>query len=700
MKALHVPVFFVAGVACLMADARAGAPIVVADPNQVVALQARADAFDDPGGQRSLDDVLRLGTGAFKPTNTLPDDYHTVVRWYRFTLVDRAPAGTQWFVAASQFGRSAQLYYPRRNGAVGETRFGWDIPFNERQVRSPIPLAAVTPSMLGKVLYLRTVGEADFPPSIVSSQKNVVYDKVAVGALLGFLLAICISCVLFAIRLRSPMFFWNAAWMFFAAAAFSSNSLVAPEYFWPQLSLPFRAVNGIVYALYLIVATGFSRSFLGEYRPAWFDAAAWSALSVLIGSYLYIDFFAPSPTALHVALAAITLWNVVLLVAGIQAFVRGYAAMRFYLVGLVVASVIAALARVLPSTYSMTVFWLVPVGLAFFAVMLQLAIADRLFLSNRDRESALDAVARERQRVIETQTESVTRLELHNRAFARFVPRDFLEQLGRDAVVNVQLGDHVEQQMVVLFSDIHSFASISEQLTPQENFDFINGYFSRVGPVVREYGGFIDKFVGDAVMALFASPEGALDAAIALQQEVRRFNEARARHFQQPIAIGIGMHFGSLMLGTVGEEQRMDTTVISSAVNVASRIEGLTKRYDAAILVSEALVNRLSDAASYRLRRLGSVQVKGTTQPVGIYEVCDADEPQLMLAKISSMALFEEGVRAFAEGSFERSSKVFADLAHQEPRDGAVRYYCGRARELLAAGVAENWDGIERLDVK
>jgi two-component system sensor histidine kinase ChiS len=185
-----------------------------------------------------------------------------------------------------------------------------------------------------------------------------------------------------------------------------------------------------------------------------------------------------------------------------------------------------------------------------------------------------------------SKNELLARIKTHillskiNIAYGRFVPHEFLKFLERESIVDVQLGDQVQKEMTVLFADIRSFTSLSERMSPKENFDFLNAYLSRVSPVIRNHNGFIDKYIGDAVMALFPqTADDAVQAAIEMQKQVSLYNSYRQENGYDPIAIGIGLHSGTLMLGTVGESQRMESTVIADAVNLASRLEGLTKVY-------------------------------------------------------------------------------------------------------------------------
>ena len=168
-------------------------------------------------------------------------------------------------------------------------------------------------------------------------------------------------------------------------------------------------------------------------------------------------------------------------------------------------------------------------------------------------------------------------MERPYQVYSSFVPRKFLTLLQRDNILDVQLGDQVQTEMCVLFCDIIAFTSLSEKLGPENSFRFINAYLSWISPIVRMNKGFIDKYIGDSIMALFPNEA---DDAVAMQKAMAQFNEKFIAPGTPSIRIGVGVHIGKLMLGVIGESQRMETTVISDAVNVASRLERLTRRYD------------------------------------------------------------------------------------------------------------------------
>ncbi len=320
-------------------------------------------------------------------------------------------------------------------------------------------------------------------------------------------------------------------------------------------------------------------------------------------------------------------------------------------------------------------------GSAFQALTLALGLADRIAFANEERDRA--------------QRHTIEEISTLNVAYSRFVPRAFLDLLGKDDVRDVRLGDGIEREMTVLFSDVRSFTTISEALSPNETFGFINGLLSRTGPVVREYGGIVDKYVGDAIMALFPGPaDDGLRAAIALQGAVAAHNVERAANSLPPIAVGVGLHRGSLMLGTIGEHERMDGTVIADAVNVASRVEGLTKYFGARVIVTGEIRAALTDPGAYTMRYLGRVAVMGKRQGVGLYEVLDGDPPERRAAKIATAGAFASAVTAFIAGEFAHAQAGFADVLRSDDADGAARYLHARAVELAAAG--DLWEGVDQ----
>jgi PAS domain S-box-containing protein len=288
-----------------------------------------------------------------------------------------------------------------------------------------------------------------------------------------------------------------------------------------------------------------------------------------------------------------------------------------------------------------------------------------------------------------------------NTAYECFVPREFLSLLEKDNIIEAQLGDQIGREMTIMFSDIRSFTLLSERMTPQENFNFINTYLSRVSPIIRQHDGFIDKYIGDGIMALFPyQPETALQAAIAMMDEVCRYNLYRQEQGEPPITIGIGLHTGNLMLGIIGEEHRKQVTVIADAVNLAARLEGVTRLYGAAIVISEQLLFRIERPARYQFRFLDKVKVKGKEEAVSVFEILDGNPPELIEMRLKTRPDFEKGLLHYHNQEFEEALVYFQQVLAVDSTDRAARLYLERATHLIHHGVPLTWDGIEILTEK
>ncbi len=270
-----------------------------------------------------------------------------------------------------------------------------------------------------------------------------------------------------------------------------------------------------------------------------------------------------------------------------------------------------------------------------------------------------------------------------NEAFSRFVPRQFLQFLNKESIVDVKLGDHVQKEMSVLFADIRDFTTLSESMTPSDNFKFINAFLSRMEPAITEHNGFIDKYIGDAIMALFSGEaDDAVKAAIAMREQLTKYNQHRVNSGYIPIQVGIGINTGSLMLGTVGGYNRMDGTVISDTVNLASRIEDLTKTYRVSLLISHQTFLRLQDSSRYAIRLVERVKVKGKSETGSVFEVFDGDPPEIRAAKLATLGIFEEALVLYNLQRFSEAEQILQDCLRQNPRDTVAQIYLARCQKL------------------
>ncbi|MCB1173662.1 MAG: hypothetical protein KDK39_08860 [Leptospiraceae bacterium] len=286
-------------------------------------------------------------------------------------------------------------------------------------------------------------------------------------------------------------------------------------------------------------------------------------------------------------------------------------------------------------------------------------------------------------------------------SYARFVPKQFLTFLKKDSITEVQLGDSVQREMTVLFSDVRSFTTLSESMSPQESFDFINALLKRIGPVIRKHNGFIDKYIGDAIMALFpGTPEDAILASIEIRQLLAVYNARRAGKNMQPIKIGIGIHTGRLMLGTIGEAERMEGTVISDTVNLASRLESLTRHYGVTTIVSERTLfgQQNPDAVNYRI--IDHVKVKGKDDSVAIIEILDGEADEQLQLRLATRAKFERALQAYQGRDFDTAFDRFSEVLQVNPVDSVARMYAGRIAVFREKGLPPDWDGVQVMDNK
>lgn len=288
-----------------------------------------------------------------------------------------------------------------------------------------------------------------------------------------------------------------------------------------------------------------------------------------------------------------------------------------------------------------------------------------------------------------------------NHTYQKFVPNQFLEFLGRSDITEIQLGDQTQREMSILFSDIRSFTTLSETMSSEENFKFINSFLKRIAPEIIKNNGFIDKYIGDAVMALFPDHANhAIDAAIGMLEEIAGYNEKRKVKGFFPITIGIGINTGLLTLGIVGDHNRMEGTVISDVVNLASRMEALTKMYGASILITEHTFMKTKDTKKYAYRSLDTVKVKGKNEPITVIEILNGNSPEMIDLKVSTKQDFEIGITLYQTREFTDAIQYFRKVLEKNEKDKAAEIYLKRSEYYEIHGVPPDWEAVETLNSK
>jgi len=295
----------------------------------------------------------------------------------------------------------------------------------------------------------------------------------------------------------------------------------------------------------------------------------------------------------------------------------------------------------------------------------------------------------------------ISRISRMNEAYYRFVPREFLEELGKKDISQVELGDQVQREMTILFTDIRGFTELSEDLSPKDTFDFINQYLGIMEPIIANNNGFIDKYIGDSIMALFSKDaDDALIATLEMRRVLLDFNEIRESEGKSTIEFGTGIHTGNLMLGIVGGYGRMDGTVVSDAVNLASRLEGITKHYGAAAIISEDTLIKLKNPTMFNYRLLDVAKVKGKKKAVYIFELIDAEKEPARSKKIETKPYFVKAVEYYKQQQFEDALSLFQEVEKIHPTDKAALLYIKRCQNIIQNGTPEDWNNIEIFKFK
>jgi adenylate cyclase len=285
--------------------------------------------------------------------------------------------------------------------------------------------------------------------------------------------------------------------------------------------------------------------------------------------------------------------------------------------------------------------------------------------------------------------------------FGQYVPPELVDEMARDPAKYSMEGKN--EVLTVLFTDIRGFTSIAEGLDPKALAAFLNEFLTAMSLVIRTHRGTLDKYMGDAIMAFWGAPVAdpqharhALAAAVAMQAELARLNPAfRARGWPE-IRIGIGLNTGPMSVGDMGSKLRKAYTVMGDAVNLASRLEGLTKAYGAGIIVGQATREA---APGIVFRELDRVRVKGKDAPVAIYEPIGA-ENEVGKERVEELKLWTQALKAYRARNWEQAELILFNLQRLYPGAPLYSLYAERVARYRQASPGPEWDGVTAFETK
>ena len=277
--------------------------------------------------------------------------------------------------------------------------------------------------------------------------------------------------------------------------------------------------------------------------------------------------------------------------------------------------------------------------------------------------------------------EKENRVKQTNLEAQKFIPKQFLKFLGKGSITELELGNQVQKKATTLFCDLLSSTSVSRTLSLEENFNFINSYLNVISPLVRKYDGFVDKYMGDGILAVFPRAERAIDCAHAIIRAIEVKNKSQKD--LPKVDTKIAINTGDIIFGIVGEEERKAPTVISDVVNLASKIEEINKFMGTKVVFSKQTLNELPEKYDLQYRYIGSLTINGENSSLPLFESLDIYPKEVREKLYRLKNKFENAVREYNDGQFKSALRNFQEILKYIPDDKPSYVYFNKANEKL-----------------
>ncbi|MBA53097.1 MAG: hypothetical protein CMK89_01450 [Pseudomonadales bacterium] len=607
--------------------------------------------------------------------------------WMRLHLHNTDRLDHRWILECSGLSRAIdriEAYIPDRYGVYQRHLAGDMVPFHERTIRHHSVLFGVDiPAEETRHIYLKitTNGSLQLPMMLWSSDAYIEsehHDSLLEGMFYGILVIMLFYNGFIYLSVKDHSYLYYVGYLVCVLGFSLSIKGVGYEYLWPEHPLWNNKSNLIFATIGIWFVLLFAQSFL---KTSSYSPNLHKVIRILLytGASCTISLVGLSHYHAAAILAAqCSASIIVVLVAASLALKRGFTAARYYLLAWL-SVLVSILLWILNSANVLTSYWagayLYQIGTTLQVLLFSFALADRINLMRSEREAAL-----------KLQLAHSKRLVSMSEMFERFVPKQFLNKIARSGIENIELGRADVAEVSILFADVRGFTAMSESLKPQELLNFLNAYLERIDKVIHDNDGFIDKFIGDGVMALFENEQSqvgalnAVNAAIKMQKAVEVYNEHRANSGYPPIRIGIGVNTGEVVYGTVGSQDRMDSTVLGDNVNVAARLQDLTKVLQARVVISDHTLDMVGKGHGLIVREVGDVRVRGRREPVHIYEVLNADSEQDRAAKLHTLSNYRLAYDNYRNGRYREAEALWQDCLDLNPFDTVVQYLIEQCR--------------------
>lgn len=676
-------------------------PVVLNTQQATFDLQPHAEIYFDPTNKLTVQQVSNLH---FILHPTQKTELRTATtNWVRFKVMNPTDQDIELFLtnATSMHANNIFVYIQNQQGQFSE------VPRKIVSSFQPFLFTQVFPAHSSRIYYLAFYYENYSGAINYILQKPYTYAVRAMdryfmlGTLFGIPLALLLNSLFIYFLLRDKGYL---LYVLFVTVYILYNILEQGL----LNGIPNYAVSASFYvhnSRFLITLMGFSYVLfvknvlqVPHYLPRLttvMNVYLVAAIPLAVLSYLNLNNFYYSTLHNSLLILDVGIYAIIgfilAFIAAVRVTLKGYQPARYYLAGMI-CLLIGVISQFLDTMLIFHIPIPVPTTLGLNADMIlqAIALAVRFNLIQEAELTAQKEIVHQKELNVEIHKQALLTQQELTLSYARFFPHAFLKMLHKKSITDVKLGDNIESNMTVLFVDLRDFTTILETKSPAESFEFINAHLKNMGPTIRKHGGFIDKYVGDAILALFkTNPANAILTAITIFQLLQQSNVS--------IDMGIGIHYGSLMLGTIGEEKRMDGTVISDTVNTTSRLEDLNKLYKTHILITKQATDALTNKERFKLRFIDHLYMKGKHTDIKIYEVFDIDPPDIIEKKIQLMPDYDKAIGLYQKQQFKEALHLFEQCRHALPNDKVIALYIDRCKKWLTSPPPESWKAIAQF---